>query len=248
MGALPAKLALLGALPCYLYVLYFTKSRGGLMGFCMMIVAYMWMAGRRNFTRLLLTTAMVGLAVAFGPARAHETVYEGSAGGRIVAWGVGNGFLKQNPFFGIGYNRWFDEELLAAHSSYVTCYSELGLVGYFFWFVLALLVARGLLRITRRRNLLDPLTGRLAGGLFAGLVGFMACAFFLTRTYNPVLYFLIGLGIGMIRHVQRQGKLPAELLAIGRKDLIRAGTAAFLSIPAIWLMIKVYWAMGGGGS
>src|SRR5207249_8246689 len=103
-------------------------------------------------------------------------------------------------------------------------------------------------RITRRRNLLDPLTGRLAGGLFSGLVGFMACAFFLTRTYNPVLYFLIGLGIGMIRHVQRQGKLPAELLAIGRKDLIRAGTAAFLSIPAIWLMIKVYWAMGGGGS
>lgn len=243
---LPARFFLMGAIPCYLLVLYYMKSRGGLAGFSAMLLAYMWMAGRRNFLRLLITAGLIGGAVAFGPARATETVYEGSAGGRIVAWGVGNGFLKQNPLFGIGFNRWFDEERLTAHSSYVTCYAELGLVGYFFWFGLAFLVARGLLRITRHRHVLDPLTARLAGGLFAGLTGYLACGFFLTRTYNPVLYFLLGLGVGMIRHVQRLNVLPPHLLDIHRRDLIHAGVASVGSIPAIWLLIKAYWAMGGG--
>jgi hypothetical protein len=83
--------------------------------------------------------------------------------------------------------------------------------------------------------------------LFAGLVGYMTCAFFLTRTYNPVLYFLLGLGIGLIRHMQRNPQLPAGLLSVTRRDLIRGGAMAVASIPAIWLGIKLYWAMGGSG-
>ncbi len=244
--ALPARFFLLGAVPCYLLVLYYTKSRGGMAGFAAMLLAYMWMAGRRNFLRLLITVGLIGGAVAFGPARAKETVYEGSAGGRIVAWGVGNGILKENPLFGIGYTRWFDEEMLTAHSSFVTCYAELGFVGYFFWISLAYLVGRGLLRITRRRDVFDPLTARLAGGLFAGLVGYLACGFFLTRTYNPVLYFLLGLGAGMIRHAQRQNVVPPEYLDVHRRDMIQAGAVALLSIPAIWILIKAYWGVSGG--
>ena len=51
---------------------------------------------------------------------------------------------------------------------------------------------------------LDRGTRRLAIGLFAALVGFYASAFFLTRTYNPFLYLMLGLGIGLIRYVDRQ--------------------------------------------
>lgn len=245
-GVISNKLPALVLLPGFLFVLYHTKSRGGLMGFAGMILAYMWMTGRRSFFRLIFSIALIAAAAVLGPERATQTVYEGSAGGRIVAWGVGNSFLKANPLFGIGYNRWGDFERLVAHSSFVTCYAELGLVGYFFWFTLIYVVLRALLRIARLPRHLDPLAIRLAGGLFAGLVGYVTCAFFLTRTYNPVLYFLLGLGVGLIRHVQRNPQLPPGLLNVTRRDLLWGGVMSVASIPAIWVGIRLYWAMGGG--
>ncbi len=247
-GSALLRLLPLTLIPGFLYVLYYTKSRGGLAGFAAMVLAYMWMTGRRSFFRLVISVALVALAVALGPARATQTVYEGSAGGRVVAWGIGNGFLKENPLFGIGYNRWIDYERLTAHSSFVICYAELGLTGYFFWFTLIFVIIRSLLRITRLPRHLDPLAIRLAGGLFAGLVGYMVCAFFLTRTYNPVLYFLLGLGVGLIRHVQRNTQLPSQLLAVTRRDLVLGGALAAASIPGLWVLIKLYWAIGGSGT
>ena len=240
------KLFVAASLPAMLYVLYYTQSRGGVVGVGAMLLAYIWFSTRTTILRFLLATVLIGTVVAFGPARARESVYEGSAGGRIMQWGYGNQFLKQNPLFGIGYERWLEFSDQVAHNSFVTCYGELGLFGYAFWFSLLWLVLRSLYRIIRLEPL-DRSTRRLGIGLFAALVGYYASAFFLTRTYNPFLYLLLGLGIGMIRYVDRQPYCPAGYLDITNRDIVHSALMAVLSIPGIYIFIRLYWATGRGG-
>ena len=163
-----------------------------------------------------------------------------------MQWGYGNQFLKQNPLFGIGYQRWLDYSDQVAHNSFVTCYGELGLFGYSFWFSLLWLVLRSVYKIVRLEPL-DRGTRRLAIGLFAALVGFYASAFFLTRTYNPFLYLMLGLGIGLIRYVDRQPYCPAGYLDITNRNIGQSVLMAVASIPAIWVVVRLYWAAGGGG-
>jgi hypothetical protein len=230
--------------PAMLYVLYYTQSRGGVVGLGAMLLAYVWFSTRTAILRFLMISAVLGAVVALGPARARETVYEGSASGRIMQWGYGNQFLKQNPLFGIGYQRWLDYSDQVAHNSFVTCYGELGLFGYSFWFSLLWLVLRSVYKIVRLEPL-DRGTRRLAIGLFAALVGFYASAFFLTRTYNPFLYLMLGLGIGLIRYVDRQPYCPAGYLDITNRDIGLSVLMAVASIPAIWILVRLYWAAGG---
>ena len=232
--------------PAMLYVLYFTQSRGGVVGLGAMLMAYVWFSTRTTILRVLVVSAVLGTIVAFGPARARESVYEGSAGGRIIQWGYGNQFLKQNPLFGIGYQRWLEFSDQVAHNSFVTCYGELGLFGYSFWFTLLWLVLRSVYRIARLEPL-DRGTRRLAVGLFGALIGFYTSAFFLTRTYNPFLYLMLGLGIGLIRYVERQPDCPAGYLEITNRDILLSSLMSVVSIPAIWVLVKLYWATGGAG-
>jgi hypothetical protein len=243
----PGKFFVAASFPAMLYVLYYTRSRGGVVGLGTMLLAYVWFSTRTTILRILVASAVLGAVVAFGPARTRETVYEGSAGGRIMQWGYGNQFLKQNPLFGIGYQRWLDYSDQVAHNSFVTCYGELGLFGYSFWFTLLWLVLRSVYRIARLEPL-DRGTRRLAVGLFAALVGFYASAFFLTRTYNPFLYLMLGLGIGLIRYVDRQPYCPAGYLDITNRDVGLSVLMAVSSVPAIWILILLYRAAGGKGA
>jgi putative inorganic carbon (HCO3(-)) transporter len=148
--------------------------------------------------------------------------------------------------FGAGYGHFGDfTGDRAAHSSFVNCYAELGLVGYVAWFGLCWFVTRALLRIARMQNVLDSLTIRLAAGNFAALTGYLTSAFFLSRTYNPVLFLLLGMGVGLIRYVRRQPGVPLQQLEITRRDFVRAAAIAVLSVPGIWILIRLYWATGG---
>lgn len=246
-GMLVSKGFLLCTLPAFLYTLYYTQSRGAVAGFSLLLIAYLWVGQRVTILRVILTVALLSAGVAFGPSRARETVYEGSAAGRVVAWGIGNAYLKSNPLFGIGYSRWGELEDRAPHSSFVQCYAELGLVGYYFWFGLCWCVLRALFRITRLKDQLSREVVLLARGLFAALAGYLGSAFFLTHAYHPPLYFLLGLGTGLIRFVERQPNIPRGTLLITARDLRWVAILMLLSIPAIWIVIKAYWASGGTG-
>jgi len=240
----PAKLFVMIVIPGMWYVLYYTQSRGGVVGLCAMLLAYVWTSTRITIIRLFVASALLCAVVAFGPARARETVYEGSAGGRVMQWGYGNEFLKENPLFGIGYQQWLERSEHVAHNSFITCYAELGLFGYALWFSLLWLVLRSVLRISQL-SALDRRTRCLATGLFAALVGYYASAFFLTRTYNPFLYLLLGLAIGMIRYVQSLPNCPPGGFNIKRRDLMWSVLISVGCIPAIWILIRLYWLTGG---
>ncbi len=247
-GAIASKLLLLCSLPPMVYVLYYTQSRGGVIGFCAMIIAYFWTATKNLMIRVLLLVTLLSVVAVFGPERARGAYMEGSASGRVMEWGYGIQMLKENPLFGFGYQRWPDYSGgMAAHNSLVNCFAELGLVGYICWFSLCLLIVKSVLRIARAEGQVDFRTRRVANGLFAAQVGYLTAAFFLTRTYNPVLFFLLGMGLGLIRWVETQQADSSPLVQVSSRDVRQSVIYALVSIPAIWLIIRAYWAVSGSG-
>jgi O-antigen ligase len=245
-GAIASKLLLLGSLPAMVYVLYYTQSRGGIIGFCAMFIAYFWTTTKNLMIRVLLLVTLLSVIVVFGPQRARGAYMEGSASGRVMEWGYGIQMLKENPLFGYGYQRWPDYSGgMAAHNSLVNCFGELGLVGYICWFTLCLLIVKSVLRIARAEGQVDFRTRRVANGLFAAQVGYLTAAFFLTRTYNPVLFFLLGMGLGLIRWVETRQPGPSPLVQISTRDVRQSVIYAVASIPLVWLIIRAYWAASG---
>ncbi|MFT3665098.1 O-antigen ligase family protein [Piscinibacter sp.] len=171
-----------------LYAILLTHSRGALVG----IGAMLFFGARRYLgtTRTLMLGGLLvagALATSFGGGRAFSAQEE-SAGDRISAWYAGFQMFKSSPLFGIGFQNFTEHHHLTAHNSFVLCLAELGMSGYFFWMAMLVLAFLGLKR-----------AGAAAGGsstpelLTTALIGFLTCAWFLSRTYQPTLFLLLAM-------------------------------------------------------
>ncbi|SDD66225.1 O-antigen ligase family protein [Aquimonas voraii] len=177
-----------------LYAIYLTHSRGALLG-----IAVLGLMALRGWLGSL-RTAVIGalglvLAMGLGLAGGREfSTQEQSAGQRIEAWYEGLQMFRENPLFGVGYGAFTDYHPLTAHNSFVLCFAELGLVGLLPWVALLVLAWRELGQVA---GLAPPgsTEARMAEALRMALLGFLACAWFLSRTYQPLLYLLLGLCI-----------------------------------------------------
>ncbi len=220
------------------YAIYLTHSRGALLG----LAALMFFGIQRRLgtvrTGLLIgTMAMAAMALNFTGGRAY-TANEESAGGRIDAWANGLNMLATHPIFGVGYGQFTDHNPLTAHNSFVLCFAETGLVGYFLWLGMVLLVFK---QLKRTITLVDhpPEEPGLAGPLRNCMVGFFTCAIFLSRAYQPGLYILLSLAICAC-YCERPA-VPADRLEEFDAPIAwRGATARMLvfSIVAVWLMVK----------
>lgn len=175
-----------------LYAIQLTHSRGALVA----LAAMLFFGARRTLG--LFKTAMLGvvlavasLAMSFGGGREFST-QEQSAGDRIDAWYAGFMMFKSSPLFGIGYGNFTDHHDLTAHNSFVLCLAELGLFGYVFWVGMIVIAFIGLQR-ARQKLAVQPAGVPTPELLFLAMVGFLACAWFLSRTYQPTLYLLLAL-------------------------------------------------------
>lgn len=174
------------------YAMVLTQSRGSIIG-----VAAMLFFGVRKLLGTVKTAALIalmGLAAVAGNMAAGRgfSSKERSAEERIEAWYVGIQLLRGRPLTGAGYGNFTDHNPLTAHNSYVLCFAELGLIGYFVWLGLIVLTYKGL------STVVDQLPEgseqrKMAGLMRSALVGFLACAWFLSRTYAPGLYFALAL-------------------------------------------------------
>jgi putative inorganic carbon (hco3(-)) transporter len=175
-----------------LYTIFLTQSRGALVGLAALgglflqrmvgTVVTAWIAG-------LGALGLVGLT--FGGGRAFSTD-EDSAAQRIDAWWEGINLLKAYPVFGAGFGNFTDHHYLTAHNAYVLCFAELGLFGFFSWLGLIVLGYKGLAYAARLNNQADPYSWTAEMLRFA-FVGYFVCAWFLSRTYSPATYLLLGL-------------------------------------------------------
>jgi O-antigen ligase len=203
-----------GLLGLLMYGVYLTNSRGGILAL-MVTLAFFFIQRSRRW-RLL--GGVVGLAAAslvflFGPSRLGMlSAQESSAVGRLDAWYHGFQLFKRSPIFGAGMNMFTEEFPLTAHNSFVLALAELGIVGYVAWVGLLYVSFKALALVQRHDARLAP----YALGLQAGLVGFAAAAFFLSRTYILLPYLLVALSAAML-NIARNAN-PACAFVITGKD------------------------------
>ncbi len=182
--------------PCALliYASYLTHSRGAILGLgVVMLFGLMRRLGRVRAGLLLGIFAVAVAFVGFTGGRSFSSG-EASAGGRIAAWSEGLTMLGANPVFGVGYGNFTDHFWYTAHNSFVLCFAELGLLGYFFWIGLIVIALKEMSQAAELAPEESP-ERRWAVLLRLSLLGFLTCALFLSRTYQPTLYILLGLCI-----------------------------------------------------
>jgi hypothetical protein len=111
---------------------------------------------------------------------------------------MANEQFKHNLLFGIGYGMfWEIARSMAAHNAFVHCYTEIGIVGYWFWFGLFCL---GILGVWRTRSEMlghsEPegrWLGFASGMILASIAGFAASAYFLSRAFVFPMFLMFAL-------------------------------------------------------
>jgi len=153
----------------------------------------------------------------------EERISDMQAGsGRVLIWRRALVIARDNPVLGVGpdsfmtaygdylSNQKFPQSLYedidwpgwqTAHNSYLLVLTELGVPGFLVYLAIIIRSFRNLNRFTKRSisNDLSTDVRLLATGLKVSLSAFLVCAFFLTQTYNIVLFLYCALSGEMIR-------------------------------------------------
>ncbi len=191
-----------------LYGVFLTNSRGTFLS----VAAVIFLIGYLKYGRIaaiLLGPVIIALMLAVAPSR-MDTIDDDSSRERVEAWFEGWQMFKSHPFFGVGRDQFKDFNHITAHNSFVLAYSEIGFIGYFFWFALFLVSAAQLyhcLKIIRLKlksakdDDLKTLKNFQSLGLsiMYAYIGALVCIFFLSRSYATITYMLLGL-IGAYYH------------------------------------------------
>lgn len=220
-----------------------THSRGGIVAISAAATVVIILRFPQRWVPKLVAFALVGalvLCLIQGP-----SLLDASAMERVDYWGQANQVFKHQPIFGIGYGMFGDVTGdRAAHNAFVSCYTELGLFGYWFWFGLLQLGLVGCWRtlnaLRRLRTPSQAYLRRLTVMSMASLTSFAAGGYFLSRSFIMAFFFLFGL-LNAIPLLARQ-LLPEEhpLLLDTRRDVIIMGTISMLfSVVYIYVSILV---------
>lgn len=228
-----------GAVPAtiLLYALKLTYSRGALVG--LGLAGLVWLRDRVGWIRTSLLAGLAGVALiganaAFGGRSISSN--EQSASERIDAWSDGILMFKNSPLFGVGFGNFTEHHIRTAHNSFVLCFAELGITGYFFWIALIVLAYRAVSSVADRAAA-GSQERQLALMLRASFAGYIACAWFLSRTYSPTLYILLPMCFALWRC--QAGQTSGEV-AIARPTWL-TGTLALMvaSMVAVSVFVRI---------
>ena len=234
-GFIGLKIVPLGLLGLVLYAIFLTNSRGGMLGLMAAITFFFVKRSRWVVPGMTVGGCLAALVFTFGPSRLGLlSATDESAYGRLDAWYYGFQLLKSSPLFGAGFNMFTEDYPITAHNSFMLAASELGLVGLVAWVGLLYTAFKGLSLVQRHVARLAP----YAYGLQAGLVGFGATAFFLSRTYNDLVYLLCGLSASLYHVAAQQTDLVVFRLT--RRDLRNILLWALGSLLLIQFAMKAW--------
>jgi len=165
---------------------------------------------------------------------------------RVILWGNANTAFKEHPLFGVGFGHipYHTYNWQVAHNSFAECYAELGLFGYWFWF---LLVQLGIVSTVRIRAVLRGATDpeamwlrRFTGLGLAGVVGYFVSSYFLSRAHAYPTIFLVAMFGAVPRVAWRWLRDDQKLMLDYRRDVLVAGTLSVLgSIAYIYFSIRL---------
>jgi putative inorganic carbon (hco3(-)) transporter len=229
-GLITRGLSLVG-LGAVLLALYYTNSRGALVGLaaamvCLSFLRYRTVAGT------IAAVALLGVIVVAAPSRGGEiNAGESSAQSRIQSWAEGWNMLKSHPLTGVGFNQYLDYHIRVAHNSFVETFAELGLLGAFYWFF------KGLKLLPQD----TPESAAWRRALTASAVGLLMCGWFLSRQYVHIFYIMIAVG-GCAVSVSVPEKDKARLrMTLGDWATVVALTVAGLLLVNISIRTLAIW-------
>jgi probable O-glycosylation ligase (exosortase A-associated) len=196
-----------------------TQSRGGTIALAIIMIYLFIIKSKQKIIGLLILIVLIITPLIIAPDRYFERMNtivnyekEGSAMGRIMAWGSAIRMAADNPLLGVGAGHFpvkygmeyrppgfgrADLPWQTAHSMYFLALGELGIPGLTF---LLSLLASNFIMLSRQTNLLKKLTKgscenykNLLNSLYASLLGLSVGGAFLSILYYPHLYLTVGL-------------------------------------------------------
>jgi putative inorganic carbon (hco3(-)) transporter len=218
--------------------IFMTKSRGGFLGLMsLFLLALSDRVGRAKAAVLAAVTGIALFALRFTGGRAI-TLEAGVD--RLNIWRDGWGMFKGSPLWGVGFG-WFYKFAgrMTAHNSFILCFTELGLLGYFFWIALIVLSYYQLNAIRRMepKNAIEAEAISMAASVRLALSTFLVTGWFLSRTYSMTFYILVGMSasLTLIMGAQRGTFLLPSKLTWFRSTLL----VEFGSILLVYIVLKV---------
>jgi O-antigen ligase len=217
-----------------LMAMYYTNSRGTVIGMGAVLITFGYRRFRRISGSFIGATAVLALVI-FGPSRTSAMdASESSAQSRVEAWGEGLGMLKANPVFGVGYGRFTEFHPKVAHNSIVHTFAELGLVGAFF-LIGAFYGFFRALRLLGRSGSTDPEALHWSRALSISAVGAATCGFFLSRQYIVIPYILLAMGVSRaVMAVPESRRFWSNAPA----QTLRIGVLTASSVVVVWISVR----------
>ncbi|WP_028863916.1 O-antigen ligase family protein [Psychromonas aquimarina] len=202
-----------GSVLILFFAILATQSRGGLLGMIAIFAVYGY---RRIHSKILfITLILIGAGALFifagisgrASGGAAEAGIDASAMGRLYAWEAAFGMALHNPLSGVGINNFYSNYYYysphwdglnhAVHSTWFGVLAETGFLGLLIFIItMTLLIKtarRSLNRIEQNLNQVNPAVHSAAQAVFAGLVGTIVSATFLTQGFTWPIYILAAL-------------------------------------------------------
>ena len=197
-----------------------TKSRGGTIALAC-VGLYYWAKSDRKVLSAILVAVVLAAIMIYAPPTYFERMstiadpQEGSAQGRIQAWGAAIGMAAAYPLTGVGAGHFGLVHGKTAHSIYFLVLGELGFPGLI---VLLLILAKNLTANRRQLRALgdDPSAAterRMLAALSAATIAFATGGAFLSATYYPHMWVLAGLNTAARRLVAERSRSAAPARA-----------------------------------
>jgi len=220
------------------YAIYLTDSRGGFLSYALLIA--LLFSKKFGYARGIAAGGLA-LAIVFvaGTSRMGTiSTQEASAFGRVESWTVAIDLLQSRPLFGVGAGEFMQHHFRTAHNSILLCAAELGFFGLYAWIMMFYISVKNLFYISgKARELGETEIGFLADAIVFGMIGYLAAAMFLSRTYNELPYILLALATALSTVFVK--KRAEKYVLIEKRDFkhgffISVGSVIFLKVFLIW--------------
>ena len=234
-----------------IYSILLTGSRGGMIALAVVVYLLLQSKSGKIVAMVLTLACFVGLMI-MAPSYVVERIRgislsEGTGYGRIEGWHYWWGMFLSNPILGIGMNNYGEYTNAAAHNSFVHVAGETGMIGLITWIGLFYFSFKNLVTIERKAGKAKRISSALGSFLVVGdptfdqtmtnslkvsLIGFIVCAFSLSRQYVYVPYILIALSVctSNVSEIQRN----EARISIKDAIMIAGIASAFI---ALWFTI-----------
>jgi putative inorganic carbon (HCO3(-)) transporter len=212
--------------------IYFTDSRGAEIGLGVLIGLFLM----SRFKKAGVVGALIIGPLSLVVINATRSRTVSMAGGldRLAIWSDGMAFFKSSPIWGIGVGGFAERDNWTAHNSYLLCAAEVGLLGFFLWTSLIVVTLIQLNRVSKVVGESDPLA-RWAAAVKLSLGGYLFTSFFLSCTYSPLLFLLLGMAGAIIVAAGGDEAIPLQ----GTKWPAKALGLCVCIITLIYVMLRL---------